>query len=109
MRLGYDAVALARPLPWVGIADQKSRYATSDDERINGRLTADLRDDEFPIHLRREFFEVDEVVLHGYLDQPLVFFGQASSLASGLDPPRGGGPRDQPAARRPLVPTRQDR
>lgn len=86
MRLGYDAINLARPFPWSGLPQDKARYARSDEDVLAGWFPADVRDDGFPILMRRQLFEYDEVALRAYLDQPLIFYGHASDLGSGLEP-----------------------
>lgn len=86
MRLGYDAATMTRSHPWISLADQKSPYATNPDDLTAGWFPAEVREDGFPILLRRGFFEADEVVLRAYLDQPLIFYGHITDLVDGLTP-----------------------
>lgn len=85
MRLGFDAVSMTRPHPWISLDDQLSPYASSPDDVAAGWFPAELREDGFPILIRRGFWEPDEAPLRAFLDLPLVFYGHAGDLADGLE------------------------
>ena len=85
MLLGYDAVCMTRPHPWVSLAEQSSPYATSAGDVGAGWSPAEVRHDGFPILLRRGISSVDEIALRAYLDQPLVFYAHIEDLRSGLE------------------------
>ena len=86
MRLGFDAVSMTRPHPWISLAEQLSPYASSPGDVSAGWFPAEIREDGFPILLRRDFLELEEAPLRAFLDQPLIFYGHLSDLASGLAP-----------------------
>lgn len=86
MDLGYDAISMTRPHPWISLADQSSAFANSAENLAAGWFPAEMRDDGFPVLTRRGFQEVDEIHLRAYLNQPLIFYGHAKDLRDGLTP-----------------------
>ena len=86
MRLPFDAVSMTRPHPWISLTEQLSPYASSPDDVAAGWFPAEVREDGFPILLRRDFLELEEAPLRAFLDQPLIFYGHLADLADGLAP-----------------------
>lgn len=86
MRLRFDAVSMTRPHPWIPLTEQLSPYASSPADLAAGWFPAEIREDGFPILLRRDFSELEEVPLRAFLDQPLIFYGHLSDLTDGLEP-----------------------
>jgi hypothetical protein len=88
MLLGFDGVCMTRPHPWISLGEQSSPYATTEHDVDAGWAPAVMQADGFPVFLRRQFSETDEIVLNAYLNQPLIFYGHISDLVRGLAPLR---------------------
>lgn len=84
-QLGYEAVSMTRPYPWMPFGEGMSPYAHPNGNRpLTGWYPAELTPAGMPVLVRRVLWSHDEIVLRSYLDHPLILYGHASELASGL-------------------------
>jgi hypothetical protein len=85
--LGFEAVSVTRPYPWMPWGTPHSPYASPDgNQLLSGWHIAELVRDGVPVMLRREFREHDEIVLRSYLDQPIILYGHDVDFSNGLEP-----------------------
>ena len=85
LEVGFDAVSVTRPCPWMPFGPSHSPYAGAGDDPLSGWRPADLTPEGLPVLIRRQFDEHEDVVLRAFLNQPVVLYGHVSDLADGLD------------------------
>jgi hypothetical protein len=85
--VGFEAVSVARPYPWMPEGTHHSPYSSpGTSELLSGFLVADLVHDGVPVMARKGSCEHDEVLLRSYLDQPIILCGHVSDFSDGLEP-----------------------
>jgi hypothetical protein len=85
LEVGFEAATLTRPYPWMPFGPAYSHYAAPDGQLLAGWEPAELVCDGFPVLVRRQFEEHDEIVLRGFLDQPVILYGHVSDFEGGLE------------------------
>ena len=86
LEVGFDAVTLTRPCPWVPLGPPHSPYADASASPLSGWGMSDITSTGFPVLIRRQYDEHDDIVLRAFLGQPIVLYGHVSDLANGLEP-----------------------
>lgn len=84
--LGFEAASATRPYSWMPFRPRHSDYeAPWPDHVLSGWHMTELMPDGFPVLVRRGVDELEDTVLRGFLDQPIVLYGHAHDFARGLD------------------------
>jgi hypothetical protein len=86
LRLGFDALCIARPYPWAARPPGSWLTGPEDASELAAFGPATLVTGGLPVLLRRPFGDTDgDLALRAYLDQPLILYGHHDDLAGGLD------------------------
>ncbi len=85
VRLGFDSMSHTRSFPFLDTQKTRSPYG----DLINSNLDAGfspavLNSDAFPVIIRRNFDCLDEIILHAFLDIPIVLYGHEEDFGNGL-------------------------
>jgi hypothetical protein len=85
--VGFEAATLNRPAPWLPHGPRLSPYFTSDSDHVlSGWHPLEVTRAGLPLMIRRQFHELDEIVLRAFLGQPVILNGHVGDFANGLDP-----------------------
>jgi hypothetical protein len=88
-RVGFDAIAMTRPYPWLAPPPRHWLSAPSGTGALSGWRPADFTPGNLPVLLRVPFAEqhwsAAELALRAYLEQPLILYGHHEDLRDGLD------------------------
>jgi hypothetical protein len=84
---GFDAACATRAYLWVDYGSPPSAYnAPWPDHVLSGWQMTELLPNGFPVLIRREPQQEDDIVLRRFFDQPLVMYAHAWDFADGLGP-----------------------
>jgi hypothetical protein len=84
---GFHAASATRAYLWLDFGSPPSAYnAPWPDHVLSGWHMTEQLPDGFPVLIRRELHQADDVVLRRFFDQPLVLYAHASDFAEGLGP-----------------------
>jgi hypothetical protein len=85
--MGFDAACATRAYLWLGFGSPPSAYnAPWPDHVLSGWQMTELLPNGFPVLIRREPQQADDVMLRRFFDQPLILYAHAWDFADGLGP-----------------------